>query len=76
MESYLWAPLQLLDFGLTAYIHISGLHCPNTTSMDGGSADIAGANICPYVLDICITLLHTIHGVMLCSSAYIRVGVP
>ncbi len=28
------------------------MHCPNTTATDGGSADIAGANICLYILYI------------------------
>ena len=25
------------------------MHCPTTTATDGGSADIAGANICPSI---------------------------
>ena len=44
---------------LISYIHVT-MHCSNTTTMDGGSADIAGANICPYILYICITLLPSI----------------
>ena len=26
------------------------MRCPNTTAMEGGSADIAGANICPSAM--------------------------
>ena len=52
------------------------MHCPNTTAMDGGSADFAGANVCPYVLYICVVLvpyipahMHFPHLLRPCGSA-------
>jgi len=37
---------------------------PDTTTMDGGSGDIAGANICPYVLYLCVALISYTHVMM------------
>jgi hypothetical protein len=56
--------------------------------MDGGSADIAGANICPYVLYICVALISYIHVTMrypaavhpthidVGSAEYVRINLP
>ena len=47
----IFAPRQLLCIVLVSYIHVT-MQNRHTIAMDGGSADYAGAVICPYILYI------------------------